>query len=229
MKSKLGIEERIGLTFKDKRLLQKSLTHRSYLNERGKALGSNERLEFLGDAILEFVVSEHIFQRFPDQEEGYLTAVRSKLVNTISLAATARELRIGGEIYMSRGEESGGGKDRSGLLADTVEALIGAIFIDQGIEKVKEFITRFIIVKIPEVTKNPLKDPKSRLQELAQAAGFRSPSYRTLSQKGPDHERNFTIEVWIKNKVYGQGSGLSKQIAQQKAAEEALKEWNKGT
>ncbi|MBI2268459.1 MAG: ribonuclease III [Candidatus Blackburnbacteria bacterium] len=223
-----SVEQRLGITFKDKGLLHRAFVHRSYLNENKNETESNERLEFLGDAVLEFVVSEHLFVKFPNQDEGHLTALRSRLVNTTSLAETARELGAGEALFLSRGEEQSGGRTNRTLLANTLEAIIGAIFIDQGVGSARDFIDRFIIKKIPETMKTSLKDPKSLLQEFVQANSYPAPIYRVLSEEGPDHAKEFTVEVWIDKKPYAIGRGSSKKTATQSAAEEALKIWNHG-
>lgn len=221
------VEERIGITFKDKEYLHRAFVHRSYLNEQKSEKESNERLEFLGDAILEFLVSNHIFVHFPGQDEGHLTALRAKLVNTTSLAQTARELDLGEALYLSRGEEQSGGRTNTGLLANTVEALLGGLFLDQGIDAAKEFVDRFIITKIEETVKVSLKDPKSLLQEFVQAKGLPAPSYKVVSEVGPDHAKEFTVETWIDKKPYSKGSGASKKVATQVAAAAALDLWKK--
>lgn len=219
------IEEKIGIGFKNKKLLNQAFIHRSYLNENPDIPQSNERLEFLGDAVLEFVVSEVLFQKFKKEDEGHLTALRARLVNTVSLAQTAKELGVGKLLYLSRGEEKGGGRENPSLLADTVEALIGAIFVDQGIEKANDFVDRFILKRLPEIVKKPLKDPKSLLQEFVQANGYPAPVYKVVKEVGPDHAKEFTVEVLIGGKPYTQGTGPSKQVATQKAAKAALEIW----
>lgn len=220
-----GMEEKIGISFKDKKYIHRALVHRSYLNENPNEIESNERLEFLGDAILEFVVSEHLFNKFPSEDEGHLTALRSKLVNTTSLAQAAEEIGLGNALYMSKGEEKSGGRNNTGLLANTTEAIIGAIFEDSGIEKAKEFIEKFVLRKIPQVVKKSLKDPKSLLQEYVQAGGYQTPFYHIVSEVGPDHAKQFTVEVIINQKPYAQGQGASKQKAAQEAAQLALEKW----
>ncbi len=219
------LENRISIIFKDKENLRRALVHRSYLNENQKEEESNERLEFLGDAILEFIVSSYLFAKFTNQDEGHLTALRSRLVNTIALADTARKLGLGELLLMSRGEAQTGRTNPS-LLANTVEAIIGAIFIDQGIDAAERFVNTFIIEKVHEIVKESLKDPKSLLQEFVQAKGLPAPVYRTVSQDGPDHAREFTVEVLIDKKPYGQGTGASKKVATQVAAGIALEKWN---
>ena len=221
------VEERVGITFKDKSFLHRAFVHRSFLNEKRDEKESNERLEFLGDAVLEFLVSNHIFAHFPNQDEGHLTALRSKLVNTTSLAQTARQLELGEALYLSHGEEQSGGRSNTGLLANTVEALLGAIFLDQGMNKAKEFVDSFILSKLPETVKESLKDPKSLLQEYVQAKGLPTPQYKVISEVGPDHAKEFTIEVLVDKKPLGKGSGSSKKTATQDAAAKALEAWNK--
>lgn len=226
--SKTNIEElqaKIGITFRNKDFLHRAFIHRSYLNENSQEKESNERLEFLGDAVLEFVVSENLFSHFKSEDEGHLTALRSRLVNTTSLAGTAKELGLGELLYLSRGEEASGGRQNRSLLANTVEALIGAIFLDQGIEAAKKFIEAFIIKKLPDIVKSPLKDPKSRLQEFVQANGYPAPTYKLIEALGPDHAKEFTVEVLVDRKPYARGSGPSKQIATQEAAGAALEKW----
>ncbi len=223
------IEAKIGITFQDKSYLHKAFLHRSFLNEKRDEKESNERLEFLGDAVLEFLVSNHIYAHFPGQDEGHLTALRSKLVNTVSLAQTAKTLDLGEILYLSRGEEQSGGRQNTGLLANTVEALLGAIFLDQGMEKAKEFVDKFILSKLPETVKESLKDPKSLLQEYVQAKGLPAPQYKVVTEVGPDHAKEFTIDAIVDKKVMGTGSGSSKKAATQDAAAKALKAWEKGS
>ena len=208
--------------FTEKGLLVQALTHKSWVNEHKGERESNERLEFLGDAILEFVITEHLFQEFPKEQEGYLTNLRANLVNTQNLAALALRLRVGEELFLSKGEEDGGGRENSSLLADTIEAIIGALCLDQGLETVSEFIKANLIAEIPQKVKEPLKDPKSRLQEYVQAKGFSAPKYRVLEESGPDHEKRFVIEVQVEKESWGKGEGKSKNLAEQAAAEKAL-------
>jgi len=209
--------------FLDKNLLTLALTHKSWVNENPGKRTSNERLEFLGDAILEFVVSKELYEKFTNKEEGYLTALRANLVNTQNLSEVAKKLNIGSALFLSKGEEEGGGRQNSSLLADTVEAIIGAIFLDQGLKKVSEFIHTNLLVEIPEKLKEPLKDPKSRLQEYVQAKGLSTPKYKLIEESGPDHSKKFIMEVVIDGESWGRGVGKSKSIAEQKAAEDGLK------
>jgi ribonuclease-3 len=179
-------------------------------------------LEFLGDAVLELVISEELFKRFPDKEEGYLTALRANLVNTDNLALLGKKLNVGEELLLAKGEEEGGGRDNSSLLADTIEAIIGALFLDQGIEAVTNFIIENLAIEIPEKVTKPLKDAKSRLQEYVQAKGLPTPKYHVIDESGPDHDKNFVVEVAVEGKPVGKGEGKNKSIAEQVAAEKAL-------
>jgi len=208
--------------FNNKDLLELALTHRSWVNEHKGVRNHNERLEFLGDAVLEFVVSNELYRQFPEKEEGYLTALRANLVNTISLADLATSLNLGSLIHLSKGEEDGGGRENPSLLADTVEAVIGAIFIDQGIEKAEDFIRVNLLIDLEKRTAGPLKDAKSRLQELVQGTGVTTPKYQVASESGPDHNKKFVVEVSVDGEVWGQGMGKSKAIAEQEAALQAL-------
>src|SRR3990170_6074675 len=187
----------IAVLFKNNKIFDLALTHKSWVNEHPGKSESNERLEFLGDAVLEFVVSKELYERFPDKEEGYLTALRANLVNTENLSRVAEKLRVGEELFLSKGEEDGGGRTNPSLLGDTVEALIGALFMDRGIEITHEFIKENIIVEIPEKVSGPLKDAKSRLQEAVQSKGLPTPRYKVVEESGPDHKKNFVIEVVI--------------------------------
>lgn len=208
--------------FKSKDLLKLALTHRSWVNENSGDNGTNERLEFLGDAILEFVVSNELYALFPDREEGYLTTLRANLVNTKNLANFAREIDLGAEIHLSHGEEEGGGRDNSSLLADSVEAVIGGLFLDQGMDVVYKFIKENILYDVKERAKMPLKDSKSTLQEKVQAKKLPAPKYSVVSEEGPDHNKKFVIEVIVNNKPLAKGVGKNKSEAEQNAAMSAL-------
>ena len=215
--------ERLHLYFEDVLLLTRAMTHRSYLNEHPEALEDNERLEFLGDAVLDFLVGEWLYNRFPEMEEGDLTQMRSALVQTNQLANFARMLKLENAIRLGKGESKSGGKLRNTLLCDVFEAFIGALFLDKGIRVVGDFINPLLeeaITEIIELHKN--EDPKSLLQEWAQAKGYATPKYSTKSVKGPDHAKVFEIEVKVNNKIMGSGIGKSKQSAEKKAAKEAL-------
>mgnify|MGYP001570903235 CR=1 FL=1 len=212
--------------FKNKNLLELALTHRSWVNENKGVRESNERLEFLGDAILEFVVSKELFKNYPDQEEGYLTALRANIVNTVSLANIAKKLEVGATLYLSKGEEEGGGRENTSLLANTVEAIIGALFLDQGIRHASRFINQNILSEVPNIVKQPLKDAKSRLQELVQAMGLSTPKYEVVEESGPDHAKQFRISVVVDGKRWGDGIGKNKSEAAQFAAKKAIENYS---
>jgi len=209
-------------SFINKELYEQALTHRSWINENPNVRQSNERLEFLGDAILEFIVSSVIYNRLPDKEEGFLTALRANIVNTVNLAKLARKLKLGEALHMSKGEKNGKGHQNPSLLANTVEALIGAIYIDQGFEAAKNFIHENLLSDLEEKLKEPLKDPKSRLQEKVQAKGMGTPRYKVIVQSGPDHAKNFVVEVSVDGKIFATGNGTSINKAEQNAAINAL-------
>src|SRR3989344_4564800 len=216
--------DQIENKFKNKELFKQALTHRSWINENPGIRGTNERLEFLGDAILEFIVSERIYADFPSEEEGFLTALRSNIVNTQNLSEYAARINLGKHLFLSKGEEQGGGRDNASLLADTVEAIIGAIYIDRGFEAASEFITKNLLADINIKLEKPLKDAKSRLQEMVQSKGFSTPRYKVVEETGPDHNKIFMIEVLVDSRSIAKGKGKSKSIAEQAAAEAALEE-----
>ncbi len=212
----------------NKNLLEEALTHRSFLNESKIKVSSNERLEFLGDSILSFVVSTYLFKTYREYNEGKLTNLRSLLVNTKTLAEISRECDLGSKLRLSKGEEESGGRENQSLLADTFEAYIGALFLDQGIEEAEKFIISSVIPRTEEfIQKNMLKDPKSRLQEHVQSQKQFSPIYKVLSEEGPAHARQFTVGVFVNEKLLGEGTGKSKQQAEESAAEKALESINK--
>ncbi len=221
----LQAESQLELQFNDKALLQRALTHRSYLNENPDyPLEDNERLEFLGDAILDFITAEYLYHKFPEITEGRLTNLRSALVRTESLSGYANTIDLGEYLFLGRGEEDSGGRKRPAILCDAFEALIGAIYLDQGLEPARLFIGRFIEPALYAVLSSDAeKDAKSRLQEIAQSKYQLTPTYRTVKEEGPDHAKEFTVEVVIGTKPYGAGRGLSKQNAAQAAAQAALK------
>ncbi len=215
--------ERINVPFKDILLLSRALTHRSYINEHPEALEDNERLEFLGDAVLDFLVGEWLYNRFPEMEEGELTQMRSALVQTNQLAVFSKLLGLENAVRLGRGEYKSGGTYRNTLLCDLFEAFVGALFIDEGFESVKQFIYPMLeqaAVEIIEQHRN--EDPKSKLQEWAQANAFSTPKYITTNVKGPDHEKVFEVEVKVNGKVMGNGVARSKQSAEKIAARNAL-------
>lgn len=210
--------------FNDQNLIITALTHKSALNEQlSTAKESNERLEYLGDAVLELATTNFLFHKFPKQPEGTLTAYRSALVKTTTLAQVAEELELGQKLYMSKGEESGGGRENVGLLANTIEAVIGALYLDQGFQKVEEFLHQHLFPKFDQILDQKLyKDAKSLLQEEVQAKGDQTPVYQVIGEDGPDHDKIFTVEVLINNEKISIGKGKSKQQAQQEAAQKAL-------
>jgi ribonuclease III len=207
-------------------LLETAFTHRSALNEPSSGTNSavsNERLEFLGDAVLEVVVTCYLFEHFPQDPEGILTAYRSALVRTETLAVVAQEFDLGKKLYMSNGEEASGGRTNLSLLANTFEAVIGALYLDQGLEAVTKFVQEYLLVKLSEIQSKKLyKDAKSLLQETVQSQGQPTPEYDVLAAEGMDHDKTFTVAVKVGNKIFGQGVGPSKQAAQQEAASQAL-------
>lgn len=227
VKGQEPIEEfaaRLGLKFKDWLLFSRALTHRSYLNEHPEALEDNERLEFLGDAVLDFVVGAWLYNRYPEMPEGDLTRMRSALVHTEQLANFGRQINLGNALRVGRGEIQGGGRERSPLLCDTFEAMIGAIYLDGGIEAVNRFIYPFLDITSEEIIVNRRnEDPKSMLQEWAQAQGYGAPDYVTSSASGPDHLKLFEVNVFVNGDELGQGSGPSKQVAAKAAARDALR------
>lgn len=216
-------EEKIGIRFKDKNLLRQVFVHRSYLNENvGFDLDHNERLEFLGDAVLELAVTEHLYRNFPNPE-GELTNWRSALVKGTMLSRIAKELAMESYLLLSRGEEKSGGKARELILANTFEALIGALYLDQGYERVTKFIRETLLGFLPEIiTKRLYLDPKSHLQQLIQEQRGITPVYKLMAEYGPDHAKSFSVGVFIDEKLVGEGSGSSKQAAEQAAANSAL-------
>lgn len=216
------LETILGHKFKDINLLDTALSHRSYLNESKKPQ-SNERLEFLGDAVLELLVSEYLFDSKPDEPEGVLTAARSAMVRTETLAKVAAGLTLGEFLHMSKGEEKTGGRTNTSLLANTTEAVIGAIFKDGGIQAASTFVDEHILPIAQEVLAEGLKDPKSLLQETVQEKGFTTPVYYTVEATGPDHDKMFVVAVdTYGKKQLALGKGKSKQAAQQDAAKKAL-------
>lgn len=209
--------------FKNKKLFEQAFTHRSFLNETREDLSSNERMEFLGDSIISFVVSKYLFAKYPQFDEGILTNIRSLLVNTKNLANLAKELDFGSLLKLSRGEEESKGRQNQSLLADCFEAFIGALFIDQGIEAVSELLNLILLPKSDEIVESKsFKDPKSLLQELVQSRRQGSPSYKVLEETGPAHARKFKIGAFVDNKLVSEGLGKSKREAEEDAAQKAL-------
>lgn len=215
---------RLGLPFNDNFLLSRALTHRSYLNEHPEAIEDNERLEFLGDAVLDFLVGAWVYHRFPEMAEGDLTRTRSALVHTERLASFARKINLQHAMRLGRGEAQNGGYERDTLLCDTFEAMIGALYLEKGLTHVQKFLEPFLQDAIEDVIYNlELADTKSMLQEWAQAQGFEAPRYRMKTSTGPEHRKHFWVEVYINGSVYGSGEGFSKQSAEKNAAAGALR------
>lgn len=218
------LEKNIGVKFNNRTLLQTALTHRSYLNEHPEYEGeSNERLEFIGDAILEFVVSRHLFESFPNLPEGQLTVFRSAIVSTKTLTKVAKNLKLGQFLFMAKGEEASGGENNPTLLANTLEAVTGAIFFDQGLKPAQDLIKKHILVLLPQIIKSgAYKDPKSQLQESVQEKFKTPPIYKVLKEEGLDHAKTFTVAVFVNSKELSKGKGMSKQEAEEDAARKAL-------
>jgi ribonuclease-3 len=218
-------QTRIGVKFKDSALLERAFTHRSFLNEHPKlGLEHNERIEFLGDAVLELVVTDYLYRNYPNPE-GDLTNWRSALVKTESLVAVAEQLEIAQYFRLSRGETKGNARSHALISANAVEALIGSIYLDQGYDAAGKFITDHVISRLPDILKDGTwMDPKSKFQETAQEQFGLTPNYRVMDETGPDHDKVFTVGVYVGDKLFGKGSGSSKQSAQQGAAAAALAE-----
>lgn len=229
MKNFSLLEKNTGIVFKNKKLLQQSVVHRSYLNEhRNFELDHNERLEFLGDAVLELVVTEYLYENYPNPE-GELTNWRASLVNAVILSQIAREIKLDEYLYLSKGEsKDADSKARQYIVADAFEALIGAMYLDQGWDGAKKFILQFIIPKLPQIIKEKLyMDPKSRFQEQSQAVLGITPHYKVLKEDGPDHAKQFSVGIYLNEELVALGEGTSKQEAQVEAATRALeiKHW----
>jgi len=218
-------EKNIGIIFKNKELLRQAFTHRSYLNEhRDSEFVHNERLEFLGDAVLELIVTEYLYNKYPDNTEGELTSYRSALVNAVTLSDAAGKLEMNDFLLLSKGEAKDVGRARQIILANTIEALIGAIFLDQGYETAKYFISNNIFNLIEKIVEEKTwLDAKSKFQEQAQDYEAITPQYKTLKEEGPDHDKQFTVGVFLDKIKVAEGTGKSKQEAEQVAADNALK------
>ena len=217
------VENKLRVTFNDKSLLEKALIHRSYINEnRDKKLENNERLEFLGDAVLELIISSFLFNKY-DKQEGELTAIRSAVVRTESLAAESRNLGIGQYLLMSKGEEESGGKDKDYLLANMYEAVLGAIYLDLGYEEAKSFVERSLLQKVEDIVqKESFVDPKTKVQEIIQFQYKVTPTYEVVEEKGPDHDKSFTVILKVSSHEFAKGEGPSKQKAEEAAARDAI-------
>jgi len=224
------LESLLKIRFKNKDLLKQAFIHRSYLNENPDSLlGNNERLEFLGDAVLELVVTEHLFAKYPSESEGRLTSWRAALVNTKAISAAALGLGFNDYLLLSRGESRELGKARSYILANTFEAFIGALYLDQGYNPCSAFIFANLIGLLPKIIEQELyKDAKSHFQEVAQEILKITPAYKVMSESGPDHAKHFVVGVYLGSELVAQGDGYSKQEAEEATAKNALvaKNWN---
>ncbi len=223
-------EKQLGLKFKNKNLLTQAFAHRSYLNENPDFdLDHNERLEFLGDAVIELIVTEELYKKYPEKPEGELTNWRAALVNAKMLTRVAEKLGFNDFLLLSKGEAKEGGKARQYILANTFEALVGAIYLDSGYEKSADFIKKYLIINLAEIIESGLyKDSKSRFQEEAQEKAGITPVYNVLKESGPDHRKNFVVGVFLSDELVAKGEGSSKQEAEDLAARKALKvkNWN---
>ena len=225
MNNFLQFEQIIGITFHNKDLLRTALTHRSYINENPSTPGGhNERMEFLGDAVLELVITEYLYEKFPEKPEGDLTSLRASLVNANMLGTVAGELEFNNFLLLSRGEARDVGRARQYILANTFEAVVGAAYLDQGYEKTRDFILKALSPKVGEILEKKLyRDAKSLFQEEAQERVSITPTYQVQKEWGPDHDKHFIVGVYLEKDLIAEGEGPSKQEAQQQAAEAALK------
>jgi len=213
------LEEALGYKFKDEKLIIEALTHKSY-----KQPYDNERLEFLGDAVLDLVVGEYLFKKFRDSDEGKLSKIRASLVNETGFDKLARALNLGKYIYLSSAEENNGGREKPSLLSNAFEAVMGAIYLESGLEKVREIAIALIEQNHKDISLDSLfRDFKTTLQELTQARFGTTPEYKVVASRGPDHQKEFEVAVFIENKEYARAVGKSKKIAQQEAAQQAIK------
>ncbi|PCI26400.1 ribonuclease III [Candidatus Kaiserbacteria bacterium] len=224
MKDFSEFEKRTGFSFKNKQLIQTAFTHRSYLNEnRGEVKEHNERLEFLGDAVMELVITDFLFQKYKDRPEGELTAFRASLVNTVSISESASKLGMNDFLLLSRGEAKDTGRARQYILANTFEAFIGALYMDQGYSAAEKFLENTLFGKIEKIVAERLwQDAKSYFQEKTQEEHSVTPSYKLIKEAGPDHDKKFIVAAVIKNDAIAQGEGQSKQEAEQAAAKKAI-------
>jgi ribonuclease-3 len=222
------LEKKLGLNFKNKDLLTQAFTHRSYLNENPDfKLEHNERLEFLGDAVIELIVTSRLFKKYPEKAEGELTNWRAALVNAKMMTSVAEELGFNDFLLLSRGEAKEGGKARAYILANTFEALLGSLYLDSGYEPCDEFIEKYLFKKLAEIIKEgSYKDSKSKFQEEAQEKVSITPNYKVLKETGPDHDKKFTVGIFLGEELVAEGDGSSKQEAEEAAAEHALKAKN---
>ena len=224
-----NFEKKTAIIFKDKNLLKQAFIHRSYINENpSTGLSHNERLEFLGDAVLELIVTDFLYKKYPSYTEGELTAIRSALVNAVIISEVASEIGMNDYLLLSKGETKDNGKARQYILANTYEAYVGAVYLDQGYAEALKFITKTLLPHTDEIVKNKLwRDAKSLVQEKAQEFAGVTPLYKVLNERGPDHDKHFTVGIYFGSELIADGTGKSKQEAEQKAAEAALtaKNW----
>lgn len=222
------LEKKLDLNFKNKDLLTQAFTHRSYLNENpGFKLEHNERLEFLGDAVIELIVTEHLYKEYPDQPEGVLTNWRAALVNAKMLSQLGEELGFNGFLLLSKGEAKEEGKARAYILANTFEALLGALYLDSGYAPCDQFIIKHLLPKLPAIIKEgSYKDAKSKFQEVAQEKVSITPTYKVIKETGPDHDKKFVVGVYLGKELIAEGDGSSKQEAEESAAKKALETKN---
>ena len=225
MKNLLEFEKKIKTDFNNKNLLKQALIHRSYINEHPKSkIGNNERLEFLGDAVLELIITKLLYKKFPNKSEGDLTCLRASLVNTKSLARISVKLKVNEYLYLSKGEAKSINRQKDAILADVFEAIIGAIYLDKGIKEAEKFIKQYLWPQLAMILKLQLYlDPKSHLQEITQEKFKITPHYKIMEEKGPDHSKKFISGIFLKNKLIATGQGKSKQEAEVSAAKGALK------
>jgi len=225
-----NLEVSTGIKFKNEDLVNRAFIHKSYINEhREEGLKDNERLEFLGDAVLELAATHHLFDKCPDHDEGQLTAFRSALVKGKHLAEVSIELGLGQYLFLSNGEEKSGGREKKYILANVMEAYIGAIYLEHGYDIAEKFIEKFILAKLDKIVEEKLHiDAKSQFQELCQEKLDQTPYYQVISEEGPDHNKRFTMGAYIDGELIAEGMGTSKQKAEDQAAANAItkKEWN---
>lgn len=218
-----SLEKKLGVVFKNKSILRTALIHRSYRNENRKENKNNERLEFLGDAVLELIISSYIFRTFLEKPEGELTSIRSAIVRTESLAQESKKLGIGEHLLMSKGEETSGGREKEYLLADAYEAILGAIYLDSGFKTCERFVEKTLLQKVDDIMEKELFiDPKTKVQEIIQAKYKITPVYQTIDEEGPDHQKSFTVGLFVDKKRLSTGKGHSKQKAEEDAARNVL-------
>lgn len=216
------LEKQLNYTFKNRSLLEHALTHSSYANEVRGGITSNERLEFLGDSVLSIIVSDHIYRRFPKMPEGELTRLRASLVCEKALCGFSRELNIGEYLKLGKGEDKGGGRERDSILADAFEAVLAAIYLDGGMEPARQHVMNFVLRELSEHDEEAFKDYKTALQEIIQRNPEESVVYILTDERGPDHDKRFTVEVHLNSNVIGAGEGRNKKQAEQMAAKQAL-------